>query len=297
MRDTSALAEAPPAGPGRFLRCRRLSLELGRRTYVMGVLNVTPDSFSDGGRFLDPGQAIEHAHRMVEAGADVIDIGAESTRPGSDPVPASVELERLLPVLRPLVRAIRIPISVDTVKASVAAQALGEGVDLINDVSGLRCDPQVAVEVARANAGLVVMHMRGSPRTMQDNPVYQDVVREVTEALTTATRQAERAGVGPEAILVDPGIGFGKTVWHNLALLRRLRELTILGKPILVGPSRKSFIGHVLGTPVDDRLEGTAAAVAAAIFGGAAMVRVHDVGPMVRVVRMTDAILGGGTGC
>ena len=272
------------------LRCRRFPLDVAARTQIMGVLNVTPDSFSDGGRYLDPGRAVEHAHRMVEEGADLIDVGGESTRPGAQPISVEEELRRVLPPVRRLAGELRVPLCVDTYKAEVAAAALAEGCDLINDISGLGFDPRMASVVAEAGAGLVLTHIRGTPGTMHEDPRYTDVVGEVREVLRGRIRLAEAHGVHPEAIAVDPGIGFGKRVEHNLLLLERLSELKILGKPMLVGPSRKSFIGTVLGLPVEDRVEGTAAAVAVAIWQGAQIVRVHDVRVMVRVARMTDAM-------
>ncbi len=259
----------------------------------MGVLNVTPNSFSDGGLYLEPGRAVEHAHRLVEEGADLIDVGGESTRPGSEPVSAEEELRRILPLLRRLVEKLPVPISVDTYKADVAAVVLAEGVDLINDMSGLSFDPRMASVVAEVRAGLVLSHIRGSPRTMQADPKYTDVLGEVREHLRERILLAEAHGVHPEAIAVDPGIGFGKRVEHNLLLLKRLPELQVLGKPVLIGPSRKAFIGKILDLPVEERLEGTAATVAVAIWQGAHILRVHDVQAMVRVARMTDAIRKG----
>jgi len=259
----------------------------------MGVLNVTPDSFSDGGVFLDPGRAAEHAHRMVEEGADLIDVGGESTRPGAEAVSPQEELQRILPPLKRLLREFPVPISVDTYKAEVAAVVLAEGVDLINDISGLTFDPRLASVVAKAEAGLILMHIKGTPRTMQGHPVYEDLLGEILGHLRRGIEQAEAAGVHPEAIVVDPGIGFGKTVDHNLEILRSLPALQVLGKPILVGPSRKSFIGKLLNLPVEERLEGGAAAAAIAIWQGASMIRVHDVKAMVRVARLTDAIRRG----
>lgn len=251
---------------------------------------MTPDSFSDGGLYLDPERALEYAHQMIDEGADLIDIGGESTRPGAEPVSAEEELSRILPPVKRLVEKLPVPISVDTYKADVAAVVLAEGADLINDVSALGFDPRMASVVADAGAGLVLMHMRGTPRTMQEDPRYDDVVVEVREYLQERIHLAEACGVHREAIVVDPGIGFGKRAEHNLTLLNRLAELRVLEKPILVGPSRKSFIGSILDLPVEERLEGTAAAVAAAIWQGAHIVRVHDVRAMVRVARMTDAI-------
>ncbi len=272
------------------LRCRRFCLDVTARTQIMGVLNVTPDSFFDGGWHLDPGRAIECAYQMVEAGADLIDIGGESTRPGSEPVSAEEELRRILPPVRALVDKIQVPISVDTYKGDVAAEVLGEGVDLINDISGLSFDPRMASVVAGAGAGLVLTHIRGTPKTMQGDPRYADLVGEVRAYLQERILLAEAHGVHPEAIAVDPGIGFGKRVEHNLRLLHHLPEFHVLAKPLLIGPSRKSFIGAILDLPVEERLEGTAAAIAIAIWQGAHIVRVHDVQAMVRVARMTDAI-------
>lgn len=283
---------APPGDRLPPLRCRRFSLDVSARTRIMGVLNVTPDSFSDGGRYLDPGRAVEHAHQMVEEGADLIDVGGESTRPGSLPVSAEEELRRILPPLRHLVDKLPVPVSVDTTKADVAAAVLAEGADLINDISGLGFDPRVASVVAGAGAGLILGHIRGTPRTMQQDLRYTDLLVDVREHLKERILLAETAGVHPEAIMVDPGIGFGKSVEHNLLLLKCLPALHGLKKPILVGPSRKSFIGRVLDLPVEERGEGTAAAVAVAIWQGAHIVRVHDVRSMVRVARMTQAIRG-----
>ncbi|MGH7425118.1 MAG: dihydropteroate synthase [Candidatus Methylomirabilales bacterium] len=282
----------PPGDRLPPLRCRRFSLDVVARTRIMGVLNVTPDSFSDGGRYLDPGRAVEHAHQMVEEGADLIDVGGESTRPGSLPVSAEEELRRILPPLRHLVDKLPVPVSVDTTKAEVAAAVLAEGADLINDISGLGFDPRVASVVAEAGAGLILAHIRGTPRTMQQDPRYSDLLADIREYLRERILLAEAAGVHPEAIVVDPGIGFGKSVEHNLLLLKCLSGLHGLKKPILVGPSRKSFIGRVLDLPVEERAEGTAAAVAVAIWQGAHIVRVHDVQAMVRVARMTEAIRG-----
>lgn len=283
-----------PRTPAAPFACRRCALALERRTHLVGVLNVTPDSFSDGGAFLDPGAAMEHALQMAAEGADCIDIGGESTRPGAPPISAEEEWARIGPVLTRLVGRCPVPLAVDTTKAAVAARALEAGVAIVNDVSALRFDPALGSVVAEAGAGLILMHMQGTPRTMQERPSYSDVVADVRAFLAERLAAATAAGIPSEAILLDPGIGFGKTVEHNLTLLRHLPELTTLGRPLLVGPSRKSFIGAVLGTPVTDRLEGTAAAVALAIAGGAAAVRVHDVKAMARVARMCDAILGRG---
>lgn len=277
------------AGPSRF-RCRDRLLDLEEKTWIVGVLNVTPDSFSDGGRFIDVGAAVDHAIRMVEEGADILELGGESTRPGSVAVTADEELRRVLPVLRRLRAALAIPLAVDTYKAEVARAVLEEGAEIVNDVYSVRGEGRLAEVVAKTGAGLVIMHMKGTPRDMQIDPYYDDVVEEVVAFLRDRVAFAEGIGVDPEAIAVDPGLGFGKRLVDNLALLRHLSELHRLGKPIMVGPSRKSFIGKVLDLPVEERLHGTAACVAAAVLQGAAFVRVHEVRPAVQLARMLDAI-------
>ena len=247
------------------------------RVLIMGILNVTPDSFSDGGRFLSPDAAVKRALIMEKEGADIIDVGGESSRPGAEPVPVEEELRRVIPVLERLRGKLRIPISIDTTKAEVAEAALRAGASIVNDISALRFDPAMAFVVAEFGAGLVLMHMLGTPKTMQQAPHYEDVVREVREFLAERALYAQSQGIPREAIAVDPGIGFGKTVEHNLELLRRLPELVELGFPVLVGPSRKSFIGAILGLGVEERLEGTLAACAVAVVRGADILRVHDV--------------------
>jgi len=247
------------------------------RVLIMGILNVTPDSFSDGGRFLSPDAAVKRALIMEKEGADIIDVGGESSRPGAEPVPVEEELRRVIPVLERLRGKLRIPISIDTTKAEVAEAALRAGASIVNDISALRFDPAMASVVAEFGAGLVLMHMLGTPKTMQQDPHYEDVVREVREFLAERALYAQSQGIPREAIAVDPGIGFGKTVEHNLELLRRLPELVELGFPVLVGPSRKSFIGAILGLGVEERLEGTLAACAVAVVRGADILRVHDV--------------------
>jgi dihydropteroate synthase len=266
--------------------------DLSSRTHVLGILNVTPDSFSDGGQYLDEGRAAARAAEMAAEGADAIDIGGESTRPGSEQVPLALERERVIPVLR-RVRAEqpRLRISIDTTKAALAREALDEGADLINDVSGMTFDPEMPATVSRSKAPCVLMHMRGNPRTMQDNPVYDDVVAEIGIALQRAIERATAAGIAREAIILDPGIGFGKTAGHNIEILRRLPELRSLGQPLLVGVSRKSFIGALTGLPSGERLEGSLGAAAAAILAGASLLRVHDVSPTVRMVRVVDALV------
>lgn len=277
-------------GPWRFA-LRSTEWVVGPRTLVMGIVNVTTDSFSGDGLAGDPERAVAQGIRMVSEGADLLDVGGESTRPGAKPVPLEEELRRVVPVVAQLRKAVACPISVDTQKAEVARQAIGAGADIINDISGLRQDPALAELSAATKAPVILMHMRGEPKTMQDAPTYADVVAEIMEFFVRRMEELSRQGVSPHHVLVDPGIGFGKTVEHNLTILRRLRELAALGRPLVVGTSRKSFIGKVLDLPVEDRLEGTAATVAVAIAHGANIVRVHDVKAMRRVVRMCDAIL------
>lgn len=267
-------------------------LVLGERTLLMGVLNVTPDSFSDGGLFLDPDKAIAHALAMQRAGADLIDIGAESARPGARGIPAEEELRRLLPVLRGLQRRLRVPISVDTTKPAVAEAALRAGAQMVNDVSGLRADPRLAKVARRYDVPLALMHMRGTPLTMQQIPPAKNIWREIERDLAWSVRQAQKAGLRRTQIVIDPGIGFGKTVAQNFEILRELRRLERFKLPVLIGTSRKSFIGKTLdNAPADQRLMGTAASVAAAILAGAHIVRVHDVAEMLQVARLTDALL------
>jgi dihydropteroate synthase len=248
----------------------------GPGPFVMGIVNATPNSFSDGGRFLDPAAAIAHALRLAEEGADLVDLGGESTRPGAPPVPEDEEIRRVVPVIEGLrARGFALPISIDTMKAAVASAALAAGADLVNDVAGL-ADAALARLVARTGVPVVVMHMRGTPADMQSRASYGDVAAEVRAELAEALLRAETAGIAPDRIILDPGIGFAKTAEQNLELLARLGELR-LGRPLLVGPSRKSFIGKVTGAAVEDRLPGTLAAVTVAVLAGAEFVRVHDV--------------------
>lgn len=266
----------------------------GERTLIVGILNVTPDSFSDGGRYYDTNAALAHAHRMVEEGADILDVGGESTRPGAAPVPPDEELRRVLPVVEALAQDCSVPISIDTRKACVARAACRKGASLINDVSALTADPEMVAVAVETGAAVCLMHMRGTPETMQKDPRYDDVVTEVRDYLRQRAEDAIASGVAEDRVIVDPGFGFGKTLEHNLALLRRLPEIAELGFPVLVGTSRKSMLGTLLGgAPPDHRLEGTAATVALAIAGGASLVRVHDVGMMARVVRVADAVVRG----
>jgi dihydropteroate synthase len=255
----------------------------------MGIVNVTPDSFSDGGRFLDPDRAAKHALALAEAGAEILDIGGESTRPGAPAVPADEEIGRVVPVLARLKPQTGALLSIDTRKAAVAEAALGAGADLVNDVSALG-DPAMGPLVARAGCPVVLMHMQGTPETMQSDPHYDDVVTEVRRFLAEAVERAVTAGVDREQTIVDPGIGFGKTTAHNLALLARLGELVTLGRPVLVGTSRKSFIGKVLGAEIDERLMGTVASCVWTRAQGAAIFRVHDVAPVAQALRLVAAI-------
>jgi dihydropteroate synthase len=272
---------------------RGAEVVLGARTWVMGVLNVTPDSFSDGGLFPTPEAAVAHGLALFGAGADLVDVGGESTRPGgADRISADEECRRVVPVVHGLRQRGAGPISVDTTKAAVARAALDAGADLVNDVSGFRFDPALADLVAARGVPAVVMHMRGDFAGMHVKPSYGDVMGEVVAELGDALGRAEKAGVARSQLLVDPGIGFAKDARHSLEVLRRLPELKTLDRPLLVGPSRKSFIGKVLDLPVGERLLGTAAAVAAAVLAGAHVVRVHDVKEMVQVVRVCDAIVG-----
>jgi len=268
------------------------TLTLGERTLVMGVLNVTPDSFSDGGLFFDAAAATERALALERAGADILDIGGESTRPGSTTVLAEEEMRRVLPVLEKLRGRLKIPIAVDTQKAAVAEAAASAGAEMINDVSGLRTDPALAELARRRKMTLILMHLRGTPRTMQQGPFARDVMRDVKAGLRAAVRRALAAGLRKSQLLLDPGIGFGKTFQQNYELLVRLGELAALGYPIIIGPSRKHFLGETLGgAPPEQRVWGTAAAVTAAILGGAHIVRVHDVAEMAQVARIADALL------
>jgi dihydropteroate synthase len=277
--------------PRYSLRCGEGRLAVGERTLVMGIVNVTPDSFSDGGQFLDSDRAIAHGLQLVEEGADILDIGGESTRPGAAEVDAASECRRVLPVIEGLVGEVAVPISIDTSKARVAAEALDAGARILNDVTALTGDPDMPRVAAESGAPIVLMHMLGTPRTMQKDPHYDDVVAEVRQYLAARIQDAVEAGVDKGQIIVDPGIGFGKTLEHNLTLMRRLGGLAALDCPILLGTSRKSLIGGVLGVPADERVFGTAATVAYGIAQGAHIVRVHDVAAMVHVARMTDAMV------
>ncbi|MCL4476682.1 MAG: dihydropteroate synthase [Nitrospirae bacterium] len=276
------------------LSFKNFSLDLSRKTHVMGILNITPDSFTDGGIFFRKDSAVEHGLRMVEDGADLIDIGGESTRPGSDPVEFEEEIRRTIPVIEELAKRVNVPISIDTYKADVAKRALDAGASMVNDISGLRFDPEMAGVAADYKAPLVIMHIKGSPKNMQVNPEYEALIPEIIDYLRISIKLAVDAGVKEDMIIIDPGIGFGKTFEHNLEILKNLREFTLLEKPLLIGPSRKAFIGKILGnSPTSERLEGTAAAVAISIMNGANIIRVHDVKEMVKVSKVADAIKRG----
>ncbi len=262
----------------------------GSRTFVMGIVNVTPDSFSDGGHFAKADDAVAHGERLAAEGADILDIGGESTRPGAEPVGAQQEIDRVVPVIEALSRRVEVPLSIDTTKAEVAEMAVKAGASLVNDISGFKFDTAMAPAIANSGAAACAMHIQGVPRSMQHSPSYFDVVGEVMEQLQASVDHALRCGVAPGKVLVDPGLGFGKTADHNLFLLRNLAQLKSLGLPILVGASRKSFIGKLTGLPVEARLPGSLAILSAAILGGADVVRVHDIAESVAAAKMVDAV-------
>lgn len=273
------------------LTCGKFLLRLSERTHLMGVLNRTPDSFSDGGCFMDLDRACGHARKMVREGADIIDIGGESTRPGSRSVEVSEELKRTIPVIRKVSKDLGVPISIDTSKSEVAEEAMLAGASIVNDITGFKLDPGVAGVIAKHGACVSVMHMKGSPGNMQDNPVYADLMAEIVDSLAESVRFALEAGIAPDKIIVDPGIGFGKTLEHNLTIIKELAALKVLEKPILIGISRKSFIGKLLDRDTEDRLMGTAASSVLAITRGANIMRVHDVRETSDAVRMAEAII------
>src|SRR5215467_12903215 len=272
------------------LHARGQTISFYDRPLLMGIVNVTPDSFFDGGRYFDPQAAVAHAVRLIEEGADLLDIGAESTRPGAVPVDETEERRRLIPVVTAVAKAVTIPISVDTSKAAVAKAAIDAGAIIVNDVTALRGDPGMVDLIARSGAGVVLMHMQGTPQTMQNAPRYDDVVGEVEDFLAEQVRFAMERGVTQHQIMLDPGIGFGKTLSHNLDLLAQLRTFTKLGFPLLVGPSRKAFIGHLVEQSGQDRAWGTAGVVALAVEQGADVLRMHDVAVMKDVIKVAAAI-------
>jgi dihydropteroate synthase len=281
------------------LKLNSRTLVLGERTLVMGVLNVTPDSFSDGGKFFATNRAVEHALQMERDAADILDIGGESTRPGSAALSIDEELARVLPVLQALRGRLKIPISIDTQKSEVAEAALAAGAEIVNDVSGLKHDPRIAEVAAHRRAPLILMHMRGEPRTMQKGPFAGDVIKDVLQGLRKSVAVARRAGVAKSQIILDPGIGFGKNFRQNYELLRELPQLAKLGFPLMVGTSRKAFLGATLGrnekpAPAEERIWGTAATVTSSILNGAHIVRVHDVAEMVQLARVADCVLNAG---
>jgi dihydropteroate synthase len=279
--------------PVREWRLARRSLRYGERTLIMSVLNVTPDSFSDGGKFFSLDRAVAHAEQMIAEGADIIDVGGESTRPGSEFVSEEEELRRVIPVIERLATNSSVPLSIDTTKSAVARAALAAGAEILNDISGLRFDQSIADEAAKANAGLLLMHSRGTPKDMQQIPFAADIFSDVVDGLRQSVSIAERLGVARESIAIDPGIGFGKSVEQNLEIIRRLRELSdqFTDLPIVIGTSRKSFLGKLLdGAPADERLYGTIATVVASVLNGAHIVRVHDVKATVEAVRVGDSI-------
>ena len=266
-------------------------IDFSKKTFIMGILNVTPDSFSDGGKFVDLGKAVEQATKIQEEGADIIDIGGESSRPGAKSVPLEVELSRVIPVIEAIAKKVKILLSIDTMKAKVAEVALSEGAEMINDVSALRFDPKMAPLVAMSKSPVVLMHMRGTPQSMQTNIHYNNLILEIKNFFQERISFAEMNGIEPTGIIIDPGIGFGKSIAKdNFSILKNLEEFKSFEKPILVGPSRKAFLGHLLDLPIDDREEVTAAAVAVAVMNGANLVRVHDIKKMKRVVQVVDAI-------
>ena len=274
------------------LKTFRREINLGKKTLIMGILNITPDSFSDGGLYCSQQKAVERGLQMVDEGADIIDIGGESTRPGAESIEASVELKRVLPVIESLVKQVKIPISIDTTKAKVAKLALASGAEIVNDISALHGDKKMAKTISDEGAAVILMHMRGNPRNMQKgNLVYNNLMGEVTDYLEKSSEKALKAGIEKDCLVIDPGIGFGKTPEDNYKIIKNLSQLKELGMPVMIGTSRKSFIGKVTGGEPEQRLEGTAATVAAAIMNGCHIVRVHDVAAMKKVAAVTDAIV------
>ncbi len=289
IRECLKNLESPP----HTVRCKKTVLQLNERTHLMGILNVTPDSFSDGGMFLDPDNAISHGIELASQGADIIDIGGESTRPGAKPLPPDEELRRVIPVIEGLSAEVAVPISIDTYKSLIAEKAIEAGAEMINDISGLHFDPKMADLATKYDVPVVLMHIKGTPEVMQLDPHYDCLLTEIMEYLEESIDIAERAGVDAGQIIIDPGIGFGKSVEDNLRIIRHLGEFKSLGKPIMLGTSRKSFIGKILNAEVDQRDEGTLASISATIMNGANILRVHDVGPARKAAQIVDAILRG----
>jgi len=273
------------------LQWDKFSLDFSKKTHIMGILNITPDSFSDGGTHFEKSRAVDHALRMIDDGADILDIGGESTRPGSEPVSLDEELRRTIPVIEALSKSISIPISIDTYKSDVAVRALEAGASIVNDISGMRFDPEMPAVISKFKVPVVIMHLKGTPKNMQVNPAYEALIPEVMDYFRAGIRLASEFGIPDGMIMLDPGLGFGKTYEHNLEIINNLEQFSLLEKPLLVGPSRKAFLGKILGDlPAHERLEGTAAAVAISIVKGAHIVRVHDVKEMARVAKVADAI-------
>jgi dihydropteroate synthase len=272
------------------IRCGKKTLTLGKRTLLMGVLNVTPDSFSDGGLYFDKDKAIAQGLRMVEEGADFIDIGGESTRPGSKPIGLEEELRRVIPVIEFLAKEVNVPISIDTYKSTVAKRAIEAGAEMINDISGLHFDQDLGQVAAKENVPLILMHIRGTPETMQKDVHYKSLFSEILRYLKDSIQRAESAGLEPQQIIIDPGIGFGKTLEDNLLIIKNLSEFRILGKPILLGTSRKSFIGKILNAEVNERLEGTLSSIAICVLNGAHIIRCHDLLQAKKAIAVADAI-------
>jgi len=273
------------------LSFKEKKMDLARKVAVMGILNLTPDSFYNGGRYTTQSRVLKRVEEMVKEGADLIDVGGESTRPGAKEVDLEEEIRRVIPVISKMRELFEIPVSIDTYKAKVAKEALEAGVDMVNDISGLRFDPRLKEVIARSGAAVVLMHIKGTPRDMQNNPQYESLMGEIISCLSESIRLAQKAGIDLEKIIVDPGIGFGKRIEHNLQILNHLGELRSLGRPILVGASRKSFIGNVLKLPLEERLEGGLAAASFAVMQGAKIIRTHDVKPTRRAVDLTQAII------
>ena len=265
-------------------------LEFNGRTHLMGILNVTPDSFSDGGMFFDKKTAVEHGVRLAGEGADIIDVGGESTRPGAEPVPLEEELERVIPVIRELAGEVDVPISIDTYKSEVAKEAIDAGASIINDISGLRFDDRMAGLAAETGVALVVMHIKGTPRDMQVDPHYDHLLKEIGDYLSRSIEIAVEAGVKKENVIIDPGIGFGKRIEDNFILIKNLEYFRALGQPLLIGPSRKSFLWKTLNVSTDETLEATAAATAASVLSGADLIRAHDVKEISKAIKIADLI-------
>ena len=274
-----------------ILHFPRSSLDLSRKVAVMGILNLTPDSFYDGGRYRTEKEILNRVEQMVKEGADIIDVGGESTRPGAESVSAEVEIRRTIPYIEKITSLFDVPVSIDTYKAKVAKAAIEAGAQMVNDISGLKFDSQMASVVSFYKVPVVVMHIKGTPKNMQENPYYESLMDEIISYLRESLQIAEKAGVEREKIIIDPGIGFGKTVEHNLKILKRLDELKVLGRPILIGVSRKSFIGKILSLPVEKRLPGSLAASCVAVVKGARVVRTHDVRETWEAIRVVEKII------